>query len=104
MPKLRCDVRNCSHNKEHYCCLSAISVDGTSATNVEDTCCSNFTGDEYVASNCEHRIDEIVEIECSAAGCIYNQNHACTAKEVEVSGASTACCSHDTQCGTFWCK
>lgn len=104
MTTLKCDVRNCSHNQDDYCCLTAIEIDGNGATNVEDTCCSNFISTEYEMSNCTHDKQEALKINCSAAGCIYNQNRKCTADMVLVSGASTACCSHDTQCGTFVCR
>lgn len=104
MPKLICDVRNCSNNKENYCTLTGIQVDGTGATNVEGTCCADFTGSEYAASNQTHQVQTAVDIECTAGGCIYNACKKCTASEVAMSGASTATCSHDTQCGSFWCK
>lgn len=104
MPKLTCDVRNCSYNKDDMCSLHYIKVDGNSATNVEDTCCSDFDSSEYAASNSEHQAQDIVAIKCSAAGCIYNKAHECSAREIKMSGATTASCSHDTQCATFWCK
>lgn len=103
MPKLRCSVRNCSHNKDDYCSLGYIEVDGTRATNVESTCCANFDGTEYTASNEVHECQLDVEIKCSAAACLYNRDARCTAHAVNMSGATTATCSHDTQCGSFWC-
>lgn len=104
MPNLSCDVRNCSYNKDEMCSLNYIKVDGDDATNVEDTCCTNFDSSEYAASNSEHHVQCKVDIKCSAAGCVYNKDEECTAPEIKMSGATTASCSHDTQCASFWCK
>ncbi|MGL4345026.1 MAG: DUF1540 domain-containing protein [Cellulosilyticaceae bacterium] len=104
MPKLTCDVRNCSHNKDNLCCLSLIEVDGPQATNVESTCCSYFGSSEYTSSNCSHDPQYEVDIACKATGCLFNDHCKCNAVNVGISGASTASCSHDTQCGSFWSK
>lgn len=105
MPKLRCTVDNCSYNKEAYCTLNLIQIDGNEegATNVEDTCCSNFDASEYTLSNQEHVVQAEVDIRCSAKNCIFNFHTLCSAEEVGIAGASTCTCSHDTQCGTFRC-
>lgn len=104
MPKLTCDVRNCSHNKDNLCCMNLIAVDGAGATNVESTCCADFTASEYTASNCSHDQQYEVDIKCNVSGCLFNDHHKCNAVNVTMSGASTASCSHDTQCGSFWSK
>lgn len=104
MPKLTCDVKNCSHNKDNLCCLNLIAVDGPGATNVESTCCADFTASEYTASNCSHDPQYEVDIKCKVSGCLFNDHHKCNAVNVTMSGASTASCSHDTQCGSFWSK
>lgn len=104
MPKLICDVRNCSHNKEDHCTLTYIQVDGGESTNVEDTCCSNFISSSYEANNVAHNVQKEVDVKCTAAACIHNFETECKAGQVAMSGASTASCSHDTQCGSFCCK
>lgn len=105
MPELRCTVDNCSYNKEQYCTLNAILVDGNGkgATNVEDTCCSNFDASEYTLSNKEHVTQAEVDVKCTADNCIFNHDTICNADEIGIAGASTCTCSHDTQCGTFRC-
>ncbi|MEG0319352.1 MAG: DUF1540 domain-containing protein [Niameybacter sp.] len=105
MPKLRCTVDNCSYNKEEYCTLNYILVDGDGqvATNVEDTCCTNFDASEYTLSNQEHMAQAVVDIKCTADHCIFNEDNVCEAEEVGMAGASTCTCSQDTQCGTFRC-
>ena len=104
MPKLLCDVRNCSHNKEEYCTLDCIEVDGDTATNVESTCCANFDASEYAASNCVHEMQDEVDVRCRVGACIFNDGCHCKAIDIKISGASTASCSHDTQCASFWSK
>ena len=102
MPKLRCSVRNCSHNTEDYCSLGYIQVDGERANNSTGTCCANFDSSEYAASNTVHACQDNVEIQCDAMSCIYHRDDHCTAAAVNMSGATTACSNQDTQCGSFW--
>lgn len=103
MPNLKCEVRNCSYNEEYYCCLSRINVGHKNATNAIETCCESFVESEYVASNCSMGPEEVVDIQCDAVECVFNCSKLCTAVDVEVGGASTACHSDDTQCNTFIC-
>ena len=42
MARLQCDARNCVHNKEHFCCISSICVDGKQAMRDAETCCADF--------------------------------------------------------------
>lgn len=103
MPKLRCCVRNCSYNKEDYCSLNYIEIDGNQATNDAGTCCTYFDSSAYAASNMHHDIQPEVSIKCSAAGCIHNRDAHCGAQAVNIAGATTANNSHDTKCANFWC-
>lgn len=104
MPKLLCDVRNCSYNKEEHCTLTYIKVDGDTATNVESTCCASFDPTAYAANNCSHEVQAEVDIKCSVGGCLFNDGCHCKAEDMKISGATTASCSHDTQCASFWSK
>lgn len=104
MPELKCDVRNCSYNKEHACTLASIQIGGQGATNSIQTACERFAGGEYAASNEAHEVKHTVDIVCSAAGCIYNHETKCTANQVTISGAPTATINDDTECSSFWCK
>lgn len=103
MAYLKCDVRNCSYNKERYCTLTAIRVGRFEATNCIETCCESFAEDEYTASNCAKEEQEQVDIECHAVECVFNNNRVCHAIEVEVGGVATICDTEDTQCNTFIC-
>ena len=39
MPELKCTVQTCTHNKQFYCDLDAIEVQGDSAKKSDETCC-----------------------------------------------------------------
>lgn len=103
MPKLKCEVKNCSFNDSYYCTLSQIKVGETSATNSVETCCESFSESEYIASNCATCPEEVVHVKCDAVECIHNYSHECMASGIEISGAHTACAVEDTQCNTFVC-
>lgn len=105
MPSLICNVKNCSHNQDSYCCLSGIEVGGNTATNLTQTCCENFCQDAYTNSNCAKEIQEVVDVTCNAERCIHNEGYHCTAECVPIAGLSSACCStQDTLCGAFVSK
>ena len=38
MPELKCTVQTCTHNKQFYCDLDAIEVQGDSARKSDETC------------------------------------------------------------------
>ena len=105
MPILACSARNCSYNRDDRCCLAAIRVGEEGASRAAHTCCESFISTEFTNSNEVHHPCMDVAIQCTAAGCIYNDNRSatCTASQVRV-GNTISCCSEDTDCLTFECR
>lgn len=104
MPELRCTVQTCLHNKQNYCDLEAIDVDGSTAKNADDTCCKSFVerkGDSY--SNVTGEASPKAEVDCKATECCYNRDCRCEAGKISVEG-SKACQSEQTECATFTYK
>ena len=106
MARLQCDARNCVHNKEHFCCISSICVDGKQAMRDAETCCADFREKKEAVSNsacgCEEK-NPVVDIHCKAQNCIYNDQCHCEAEHVCICGPH-ACECHDTRCETFKIK
>lgn len=103
MAILKCDAKNCTHNDQPYCCISHICVGGARAMTESETCCDNFREKTASAVNradcCEHK-NTVVDIECKACHCIYNEDQHCRAEEVCICGPS-ACVCDETRCSTF---
>ena len=104
MPELRCTVQTCTHNKQFYCALDKIVVEGNTAEKSQDTCCGSFEerkGNSY--SNVTGEASASTNIHCEAKDCMYNQKCECHAGKISVEG-SNACRCESTECATFDCK
>ncbi len=67
MPELRCTVQTCTHNKQFYCALDKIVVEGNTAEKSQDTCCGSFEerkGNSY--SNVTGEASASTNIHCEA--------------------------------------
>lgn len=105
MPDLVCSVENCGYNSEHLCSLNKISVDGSSATNSENTCCASFVQQSDSFSNCAgcESATKQTEVGCEAENCVYNEECICHAEAIDVCGCGAEKAS-GTECSTFCCK
>ena len=96
-----CTVDNCLHNSDRCCCKSEIQVDGPSAKDKAGTCCSSFDLRRHgCCKNALEHPDKKLKIECSAVSCVYNENHLCSAKQVDIIGGLAHNASA-TECATF---
>ncbi len=102
MAKLRCEAVNCIHNDKPYCCISHICVGGSHADTTSETCCADFRDKKAAAVNgcCDEQKNPVVDIECKAVNCVYNENCHCHADAVDIIG-SKANISEETSCHTF---
>lgn len=101
MPELKCTVQTCVHNKQFYCDLDAIEVEGSAAKNPQETSCGSFVerkGEQY--SNVTGEASASSEIDCKATDCMYNEQCNCHAGKISVEG-SNACHSEETECATY---
>lgn len=104
MTSLGCNAKNCVNNKNDYCCLNSIKVEGCTAKSCDDTCCQSFMEErDGQAKNSTNAPKFELNISCGARNCMYNENKMCRANHVDISGIS-ATDSDETVCTTFKCK
>ncbi|MDQ0151222.1 DUF1540 domain-containing protein [Eubacterium multiforme] len=100
MATLRCQVRECTHNRDSYCCNESIAVGGREAMSSSQTMCNDFQEMSYSIMSMEQKPNPNMEIECNAKNCMYNDKQRCIANYVDISGDN---CKEesDTKCATF---
>lgn len=101
MPALRCDVTNCLHNSDNYCCKRTILVEGENAGTSEATCCSSF--DERPGCSCKNEYETknlALSVECEAVHCRFNESQKCKANHITISGNGAAVAG-ETRCSSF---
>ena len=104
MNRLECQVTSCQHYCNNQCCLPGIKVDGPSACESSQTCCSSFeerhrSMGENVSA-CGRTPSVETSIDCKAEKCAYNENCKCTAECVCV---GCFCGDVTTKSGTECC-
>lgn len=107
MPKLKCNVNNCRHHHDIYCCKDRVKIDGVSAKCSDETCCSSFKEQEkakdtdYLVEMAEFSVaNEYVSITCESENCLHNKKKTCHANCVDIIGENVRN-KHDTTCGSF---
>ena len=101
MTDLSCKVSNCAYNQDCLCCKGEISVGTTGAKNETGTCCDSFMQQgEQVYQNSTCHASSLIDIDCEAVKCIYNDNYKCKAKKVDILG-NGAMNREGTLCGTY---
>lgn len=104
MTNLSCNASTCTHNSDKCCCLSGIDVNGSTACTCDETCCGSFDNKDNAGSHNSAASPKLnLSIKCAAHNCIYNENSACHADHVDISGI-TAVNAGDTVCATFTTK
>lgn len=104
MPELKCTVNNCYYNKRENCCKGTIEVGGKEAKSTDDTCCDSFVvreRDSY--TNAEEQPCKMIQVECQATKCTYNDDCACQAEDIGISGRNANDCGA-TECASFRCE
>ncbi|MCI5952212.1 MAG: DUF1540 domain-containing protein [Anaerostipes sp.] len=101
MPLLTCSAQSCIYNKGMNCSRGDIQVEGSQARSSEDTCCHSF--EERTKNGAENSMGHasaVIDIDCKAETCVYNENCKCTAGKVGIVGAS-ACEPEETECASY---
>lgn len=101
MVNLECNVKNCMHNEDNCCCKNVIQVGGDHACRRDETCCESFDeqrGDRFT-NKTEHP-EHMLDVQCTATNCIYNENHICHANHISISGRG-ASQTDETKCASF---
>lgn len=101
MPLLTCSAQSCVYNKGMNCARGDIQVDGPDACTVEETCCSSFEErTKQGAENSMGHASTVIDIDCKADTCVYNESCNCTAGKVGIAGAC-ACEPCETECASY---
>lgn len=103
MPKISCNVTNCSHNKNEVCYANRINVSGGNAENSRQTCCASFLDSSHystLTNNTNDYGNECTAIVCNVHSCTFNDNENCYAGSIAVSG-NKANIYEETKCSTF---
>lgn len=114
--ELSCSAINCVHNMSGLCSASTIHVLGAGAHSSTETMCNTFA-EKGIKNAVTHlpnmnvvgevkqlftnnSIEMSPAIKCEALNCVYNENRACSADNIQVNGP-TANENEGTQCETF---
>ena len=103
MPALKCSAITCIYNKEELCSKGDIKVTGDSAQTPDQTSCGSFQerkGDSMTASCASGCGCEMIQVDCEASKCMYNDDRKCSASQIGIA-APNASSSQQTMCGTF---
>lgn len=101
MVNLECNVKHCMHNADNLCCKDVIQVAGDHACRRDETCCESF--DEQLSNrflNRTERPEHMIDVQCTATNCIYNEDQKCHASHISISGLS-ASQMDETKCASF---
>ena len=104
MTALVCTAQTCVYNRDEYCSRGDIRIGGDHATNSFETCCTSFEErSQDSSSNDTGRGSIMIDVDCTACNCTYNEEKKCSADKIGVAGSS-ASESEETACGTFRCE
>lgn len=130
MPKIKCDVGECTYNYERQCTRKNIDVEGVTSTKKCQTYCESFLPKSDMTMNYEFasfdgKVHGISDVYCDAVCCVYEKGQKCYADQIYIKNsnvkakynsefgndfnaedikpkAATVC--KDTECDTFECK
>ena len=104
MTQLDCTVSSCMYNKDNYCSKGDIVIGGRSASCNSETSCESFRErNGQGACNSTGHASAVVDVDCEAEKCRYNNNCKCSAGHIGISGGQ-ACSCKETECASFTCK
>ena len=101
MTFLDCSVTGCVYNEDRCCCKGEIKVEGSDAKRNDETCCASFRERRSgAARNADKRISKVIEVNCEACGCVFNEGRKCCAEHIGIAGGN-ACDCQETECASF---
>lgn len=130
MPKIICDVKECTYNYEKKCTRRNIDVEGVTSTHKCQTYCESFVPKSDMTMNYEFasfdgKKDGDSDVYCDAVCCVYEKGQKCYADRINIGNSNVkakydnelgqdfdrkeyskkeAEICKDTQCNTFECK
>lgn len=102
MPKLKCEVKKCIYNCEHYCAKSVIHVNN----DLDAKKCESFSEQKFEDKKyntefaCMDNMNKYVSIECAAKECNHNSNGMCVSESVKIVCDDEEC-KNNSKCETF---
>ncbi len=104
MTQLKCSAQTCMYNEDRYCSKGDIMVEGKEAKEPSATSCGSFRErmGERGANSMDHP-SKMIEVDCEAENCVFNEDCKCAAQEIGIAGAH-ACNCEDTECSSFECR
>ncbi len=112
MPKLKCKVDQCAHNKSGLCSKNYIDVDGPEANNKKETSCRSYLFKdvdtyEYEFATMDKEATLQTEVYCDAVKCVYEKGQRCYADRIEIANVnedSEHSYKHSQKPGVTECK
>lgn len=104
MTRLDCNVASCLRNVDNRCYKQAIIVDGQDVKDKQETCCGSFGENRDGAFHSLFKTPESrLEVDREVVKCVYNEDHHCTAKHIDIVGDGVTETTH-TECVAFKTK
>ena len=112
MPKLKCEVSECSYNADHLCARGGIDVEGPEARCKKDTACLSFVPKgrgsyNYEFAKFEETFKPETSVYCDAVNCVFECDSRCRADRIEIkktADGDQAKNAATTMCKTFESK
>ena len=106
MPKIKCDVKNCTYNYETKCTRRNIDVESMQALIKDETYCESFVPKSTMTMNYEFasfdgKTKPSVDVYCNVVNCVYEKNQKCYADRVEILADNNDLNKRSTHCQTF---
>ena len=79
MPKIKCDVKNCTYNYDTKCTRKNIDVESMQALIKDETYCESFVPKSNMTMNYEFasfdsKITPSSDVYCNVVNCVYEKN------------------------------
>ena len=88
MPKIKCEVEQCTYNSHSTCVKNHIDVDGINSKTKKDTACSSYKLRDLDSYNFEFaNIDpkaQHTEVYCDVVQCVFERGQRCQADRIVI--------------------
>lgn len=101
MPKIKCDVKNCTYNYETKCTRKNIDVESMQALVKDETYCESFVPKSNMTMNYEFasfdgKTKPSTDVYCNVVNCVYEKNQKCCADHINIQNSNIKC-KYDTE-------
>ena len=96
MPKIICDIDNCTYNMDRKCTRRNIDVESTKAECKDETFCESFLPRSTMTMNYEFaafdgKKDGEIDVYCNVVSCVYEKNQKCYADRIHIKKSNVKC-------------